>query len=553
MRSLYLLILALMTLPGITIAQTTTPFTYSTTCQNDSVRFIIAEADQAGIDSVKWNFGDPASGAADSSKKITGAHLYNTLSTYTVTLTSYSNGAASTSTLDITIVAPVPYDFGPTDQTLCDSTTITLTAPTVSGATYEWQDGSTSQSIVVDTATTYKVKINGCLVPDSVNIFYTPVPELELGDDLVLCLGENIQLDATAQNCTYLWSTGDTRSTIVVHSDVPTGPVQYSVTADAKGCGLYRDTITITFTGSPYPFSLGPDTVLCPGETFFIDATTPGGSNYRWGNGARTPSTTIRSNWALWVLVNINNTCDVLDTIGIRFWPDRNVDLGNDTTICKGETLVLKADFGTANYRWQDTSKQATYYVRQTGDYWVRAQVGRCVSSDTIHVQTEDTLRVNLGRDTLLCNGEVLRLNPQSGGSQYKWQDSTSVPFYNVTQAGTYALVATNSCGQSIDEINVTYQECDCQVLLPTAFTPNGDGLNDYWRPKFRCEIADYKVSLYNRWGQRVYYTTDPLIGWKGTKQGGRVPVGTYAWVMDYKIVATGKMIRKTGAVTVIY
>lgn len=552
MRSLYLLTLVLLTYSGIVTAQTT-PFTYSTTCQNDSVKFIIADADQVGIDSVKWNFGDPASGAADSSKKMNGTHLYNTLGDHTVTLTAYRGGTGTNTTAIITIVAPVIYDFGPTDQTLCDSTTITLTAPTVAGAVYEWQDGSTGQSIVVDTSVTYKVRINGCLVPDSVNIFYTPVPEIELGDDLVLCLGENIQLDATAQNCTYLWSTGDTRSTLTVHSDVPTGPVEYSVTADAKGCGLYRDTITITFTGSPYPFSLGADTVLCPGESFFIDATTPGGSNYRWGNGARTPSTTVRSRWDLWVLVNINNTCDVLDTILVRFWPDRNVDLGNDTTICKGETLVLQADFGTANYRWQDTSKQATFYVRETGYYWVRAQVGRCVSSDTIHVTMEDTLRVNLGRDTTLCNGEVYMLHPRDAGVLYKWQDSTSIPYYPITQPGTYALLATNSCGQSTDEVNVLYQDCDCQVFLPTAFTPNGDGLNDYWRPKFRCEIADFKLSLYNRWGQRVYYTTDPQIGWKGTKQGGRVPAGTYVWVMDYTILSTDKQIRKTGAVTVIY
>jgi gliding motility-associated-like protein len=325
------------------------------------------------------------------------------------------------------------------------------------------------------------------------------------------------------------------------------------VIADAQGCGQYTQTINITFTGTEHPFSLGADTILCPGETFTVSAATPGATAYKWSNGARTESTTIRSRWDLWVFVTIDNTCDVLDTILIRYQPERKLDLGNDTIVCKGETLVLKADFGTAVYRWQDTSKQATFYVRETGYYFVEAKVGRCIDNDTIHVQFEDTLHVNLGRDTLLCNGEMYRLFPNGAGPDYKWQDSSSLPFFPVTEAGHYALVANNSCGQSIDEIDITYQECGCQVFLPNAFTPNGDGLNDYFRPKFRCTISNFKLSMYNRWGQIIYHTTDPQIGWKGTRNGGRVTAGTYVWVMEYTIEATGRQVKKTGAVTVIY
>ncbi|WP_083781084.1 gliding motility-associated C-terminal domain-containing protein [Chitinophaga pinensis] len=554
MRSLYLLIAVLITMLGAFSAQAQTQFTYSTTCQNDSVRFEIAEADLAGIDSVRWYFGDLASGAADTSRRIKGAHLYNTVAAYTVQLIAYRAGVPSTSTTNLNIVAPVIYDFGPTDQTLCDSTTITLTAPDVPGATYEWQDGSTGRSILVDSMTTYKVKINGCLIPDSVNIFYTPVPEIDLGDSsLILCLGETIELDATAQNCTYIWNTGATTPNIIVHSDVAMPSTPYIVTADAQGCGLYRDTIYIAFAGAAHPFSLGKDTILCPGESITLDATTPGATGYRWGNRAITPTTTIRSNWDLWVFVEINNTCEVLDTVLIRYKPDRALDLGNDTIVCKGETLVLKADFGTASYRWQDTSKQATFYVRETGYYWVEAKVGRCIDQDTIHVQFEDTLRTNLGHDTLLCMGTVYNLHPDGAGMNYKWQDSSSLPIFPVTQAGHYAIVANNSCGQSIDEVDIAFQECGCQVYLPTAFTPNADGVNDYFRPKFRCPITEFELVIFNRWGQRIYYTTDPDVGWKGTWQKGRVPFGSYVWMMDYKVVSTGEKVKKTGSVTVIY
>ncbi len=160
--------------------------------------------------------------------------------------------------------------------------------------------------------------------------------------------------------------------------------------------------------------------------------------DYRWGNRATTPTTTIRSNWDLWVFVEINNTCEVLDTILIRYKPDKALDLGNDTLVCKGETLVLKADFGTASYRWQDTSKQATFYVRETGYYWVEAKVGRCIDQDTIHVQFEDTSTHEFSHDTLLCMGTVYNLHPDGAGMNYKWQDSSSLPIFPVTQAGHY-------------------------------------------------------------------------------------------------------------------
>jgi gliding motility-associated-like protein len=556
MRNLYLLLaVVLMTLCTTTTTRAATPFKYSTTCLNDTVMFTIDQASKAGIDSVKWDYGDLASGTADSSRgkaAADGKHRFNTLGTYTVTLTAYRAGVQDVSTLSITVVTKVPYDFGPKDSTLCAGGTVTLTAPYVAGASYLWQDSSTNQSIVADTNATYKVWINGCLVPDSMNIFFSPVPTFDLGQDEVLCVGETLQLDATSQNGHYIWNTGATTPTIILHSDTAVALKPYICTVTATGCAPVSDTINITFTGSPHPFSLGPDTLLCPGESITVDGYTPGADKYRWANGATTQTTTINSSWDLWVFVNVNNTCDVLDTIRIKYTGFGPLNLGNDTTICTGNTLVITADFGTGTYLWQDGSKQAYYYVTKGGYYYVRAQVGRCMASDTIHVQFDDTLHVKLGRDTVLCAGETYTLYPNGAGRDYKWQDSSDVSTYRVTEAGIYAVVAQNTCGQAVDSVTVGYRNCDCQVFLPTAFSPNGDGVNDFFRPKYRCEIANFQLSVYNRWGQRIYYNTDPQVGWTGKKDNNPVPFGTYVWVLQYTIVSTGQTINQTGSVTVV-
>lgn len=553
MRNLYLFIVVFVFSLGFTTARAATPFTYNTTCLNDNVRFTITMEDQSDIDSVKWNYGDVASGASDNSTAIQGAHIYTVNGTYTVTLQVFRAGVEDLTTMDITIVTPVIYDFGPTDQTICEGATLTITAPAVPGATYMWQDSSTNQSIVADTTATYKVKINGCLINDSVNVFFTPIPEIDLGEDVILCIGETLQLDATAQNCTFTWSTGETTPDIIVHSDVAMPSTPYIVIADARGCGIYRDTINIGFAGSFHPFSLGPDTLLCPGESVTFHAETPGATAYRWSNGSRIESATVRSRWDLHVFVTINGICDVLDTVKVRFYALGDVNLGSDTVVCRGETLVLTADFGNGTYRWQDTSKQATFYVREPGYYYVKAVIGRCVSTDTVRVLFDDTLHVRLGPDTVLCRGEVYNIYPAGAGWQYKWQDSTSVPFYRATETGTYAIVSNNTCGQSIDEVQVTFIECSSQVYVPTAFSPNADGQNDYWRVKYHGSISKFRISVYDRWGERVYYTTDPQVGWTGKKQNKPLPTGTYAWVMEYVSGDTNQKITKTGSVTIIY
>ncbi|WP_212006362.1 gliding motility-associated C-terminal domain-containing protein [Chitinophaga sp. HK235] len=557
MRTLYihcsfLILLFLAMLLGNTRANAgvwrATPFKASSTCVQDSVFFVISNT--TGIDSVKWYFGDPASAEKDSSNKIKGAfHAYQLTGTYTVTLVAWRGGQPDISTQPITIVTPVIYDLGPQDITLCEGNTMTLSAPVIPGAAYEWQNGSTAPNILVDTSATYKVKINGCLIPDSVNVFYTPVPKIDLGPDLVLCTGEQLALDATAQNCTYLWNTGNTEPT----QDVRTSGT-YQVRVFPKGCAEIDDQITITFTGPPYPFSLGPDTLLCPGESIRLAPVVPEATAWKWSTGATTPAITVNYEANIWALVEINHICNVVDTIFVNFNRLRKLNLGNDTTICKGNFLVLTADFGNGQYRWQDGSDQATYYVTKPGNFFVHAQIGRCESSDTIRVSYDDTLRVNLGPDTLLCRNEVYPLTVLgAGGAPFKWQDSTSIPQYIVRQPGIYSLTAWNTCGKSVDSVVVDFHDCECTVHFPNAFTPNGDGRNDYFRPRYRCPIEQYTLSIYNRWGERVFFTNDPQIGWTGRVKGLQADMGTYVWIVDYREVYTRIPVHKTGTVTLLY
>lgn len=529
-----------------------TNFTYNTTCSDEAVVFNITD-DITTIDSVKWYFVDPPALATDSSDDIEDAqHFYGVAGTYTVTLKVYRNGVEDITVQTITIVDRTPYDFGPPDMTLCEGMSTTLTGPVVPGATYTWYF---LEDTVVGTNTfdvtemaTYKLAINGCRIDDSVTVYFTPMPDFDLGPNRTLCTDELMTLDATAQNATYLWNTGETTPTIVASGTGGT----YSVIATVAGCGNFYDTITVNFTGPVYPFSLGPDTLLCPGETVVIDAFRPEATRYEWTHGPTTPRISVNRQGDFAVFVRINGVCDVLDTIGVRYSRLRDFTLGNDTTLCYPNFLVLTADHGTGNYLWQDGSDQATYYVDTPGYYYVRVQIGRCVGSDSIRVNYQDTLRVTLGEDSVLCIGETLQLIPRGAGTDFKWQDSTISATYRVTQPGWYAVVANNVCGQAVDSVQIYYEDCNCTVFLPNAFTPNGDGINDVFRPVYRCMIANYKLSIYNRWGEFIFYTTDPGVAWTGKLNGTPCDAATYVWVLDYEDVLNAKRYHKTGTVTLI-
>lgn len=528
-----------------------TNFNWNSTCLNDSVQFKILD-DPDMIDSVKWNFGDPASGALDSSnRKENARHTYTALGTYTVTLTAFRAGVADVTTQTITIVNRVPFVMDP-DMTLCDSTAIDITVPLIPGAVYTWNDTIPGTNVFhVTEMGTYKVKIDGCAIEDSTNVFYSPVPDFDLGPNRTLCTGEILTLDATAQNAEYVWSTGATDPTIIVINT----PGTYWVAATVTGCGVFRDTVTLNFSGTATPFSMGPDTLLCQGETVLLQPSVPNAMAYRWNTGATTPSILVRNRGAYSVFVTTNTAtgvCDVLDTIQVNYNPLRDVNLGNDTTICRGNYVTLTADYGTGSYLWQDGSKQATFYVDSPGYYYVRAQIGRCVSTDTIRVNVDDTLRVNLGLDTVLCRMETLRLFPNGAGTNYKWQDSSAVPSFLVTQPGIYAIVANNTCNRATDSIQVNFQQCDCTIFFPTGFSPNNDGHNDYFRPVYRCVAQDYKLTVYNRWGELVFFASDPAVSWNGTINGKPCTTGTYVWIVEYKDGMTGKEYKQRGTVTLI-
>jgi gliding motility-associated-like protein len=238
------------------------------------------------------------------------------------------------------------------------------------------------------------------------------------------------------------------------------------------------------------------------------------------------------------------------DSFHVSLYGQSSVDFGNDSILCELATLLLDAtQQHPAQYFWQDGSTNTTYTVYQDGDYWVVITDHCLGASDTINIGYLNDFVLNLGPDTILCEGKILTLSAEVTYCDYLWQDGSTQPTYLVRGPGTYSVEVSNRCFSHWDAVDVDYEHCAQDLYLPNAFTPNDDGKNPVFLPIFSYpdEIEEYRMEIYNRWGTLVFRTEEITFGWDGANAMN----GVYAVVVHYK--SRGEKAKTvTGSVTVV-
>ena len=163
-----------------------------------------------------------------------------------------------------------------------------------------------------------------------------------------------------------------------------------------------------------------------------------------------------------------------------------------------------------------------------------------------------DTLKLALGRDTALCQGETFIITPTANTTDYTWQDGSKTGSFTATTTGLYRIIAQNGCGRDTAEMNIVFDPCPCALLLPNAFTPNGDGVNDNFRPLHACDMENYSMTIFNSYGEKIYFSTDPLKGWDGKLKSSSLNQGNYVWSVSYIKTSTKKTIQKQGNILLL-
>lgn len=402
-------------------------------CNGDSVTAFISGC--IGC-SYSWD-----NGSADTIAIFTAAGFH-----YVVVMNQCGNAVDS---IFINLENSTPVNLG-NDAALCSGDTLTLDAG--SGySSYLWQDGSSSQAFVVQSAGMYHVTVtNSCgTFSDTVSVNYDYPPVISLGNDTAICPGDSILLSVNnCSNCSYYWQDGSADPFYLVTQDG-----SYFVNVNNQ-CGLTSDVINIFANPLPEVF-LGNDTAFCgTGNPIVLNAFNPS-SSYFWSNGSTASSLSVTAGGTYWV--QVSNECGTTgDTILISITPVPAVDLGDDAFICNGNSLLLTA--GTSSgmqYQWQDSSANSTFLVTSGGLYWVSAGNSCGSDTDSILITEGSSPVIDLGDDISFCLGNSAILSAGGGNYQYLWSNGTAGSVLQVDSTGTYWVQATNSCGTVSDTVDV--------------------------------------------------------------------------------------------------
>lgn len=416
-------------------------------------------------------------------------------------------------------------DFGE-DQVLCPGTSLLLDA-TNPNASYEWQDGSTAATFTVTQAGTYSVTVraNGCTIQEEINISYRePLSPIDLGADQIVCPQSVITLDAQSNDpeAVYQWSDGSNQATLQV-----TRPGTYWVQI-SNACEIQRDTLIIDYYSFPQ-VDLGADLLLCPGELVALDATNPN-ATYQWQDGSTNPIITVNQGGLYWVEVTADNGCIIRDSIQVTYKTALELELGENQTLCEGETLTLNASNPFSQYIWQDGSQEPTFTVRQAGTYSVWLSNGCDTLQDEITIDYTPLPQVNLGNDTILCFSEQILLDASNENVTYLWQDGSREATFLVSTEGQYWVELTRENCTIREEILIAFAECVDEVEIPNVITPNGDQVNDFFIID-KLDLSQWILNIYNRNGLKVYQSSNYQNDWNG----GDNPPGVYFYVFKQK------------------
>ncbi len=447
-------------------------FTFTGACNGTQLQFNYARP--ANINAVKWDFGDPASGANNISFLDNPSHLFTAEGLYTVKLIRFG---------------------------VCGNDTIKK-----------------------------QVQAGQLLV--------------NLGADTIFCGAQQYKLDPqTPGNNAYLWQDSSTNPVL---NATTTGLYWVEVKNIVNGC-IKRDSVQLTF--KPYPqFTLGPNITKCSGETATLTASTTG-ANYLWSTGATLNTLQVSQSGVYWVDVNLNG-CVKRDSIQVIFNPTPIVNLGNDKTLCEGQTQLLDAQNAGATYLWQNGSTAQTFLVAQPGSYTILVDKLGCIVKDTITIDYNLKPKFSLGADQFICTGSTIVLNPQISAVNYLWQDGSANPVYTVSKPGLYYLNAKNNCGEMTDSVLIA--KGVCSLYVPNSFTPNGDAKNDLFKASYGEDVKEFQLQVFNRYGQIIFTTTDKNKGWDGTCKNTAQPYGSYVWLIKYKTAVNTNWERLQGTVLLI-
>ena len=447
-------------------------------------------------------------------------------------------------------------------------------------ASWSWDFGDGNSANTQNTShnygnvNTYNVKlivtdINGCKDSIITPVFTGGAMSVDAGPDSTLCSSGQVSIQLNGNGTgLYSWSPAAFLNNPNIPNPVATISTTtkfYLTMSNGTGCSAI-DSVLITINNNPVVKTL-KDTSICLGATLIL--TTTGASTYNWSPGIYVSDSTIASpqfidtvSRTLIVTGTNASGCIGRDTISITVKSRRIFLMPENKTICNGQSVQLDGRNGNnVSYQWTPTNYLSNSNIRNpianppvSTMYLVRIVEPACgydtSFSSFVTVNPLPVLNASKSND-INCNLPFAHLNA-SGAVQYLWSpsiylDNPSIrnPITNPPSTTKYYVTGTDSKGCSNkDSLDLIVDFSIPGFQLPNSFTPNRDGINDYFGIKYYRDVQDLVFIIYNRYGQKVFETNNAAITWDGNYKGQPADAGSYIWYLSAKTLC-GYVVKK--------
>mgnify|MGYP002377051068 CR=1 FL=1 len=355
-------------------------------------------------------------------------------------------------------------------------------------------------------------------------------------------------------------------STLLVrdfNAATPPGNYYYRLSAAESGnmgsaqCRIASNQLLVKVGANPV-ITLSSNSALCQNQDLLLTAS--GGSTYEWSGTnnfsastqeIRIPNAQPSDAGKYYVMVTSLDGCTSLDSISIIVNPTPTANiLFADSSICEGENIQLISNGGTS-YQWTpadglsstNISSPIASPVSTTTYNVVASNSFGCSDTSNILIRVLEAPRANAGPDLWIIEGTTVQLQATATGYalSYSWSPDIYIsnvselqPFITPLRDTIYKLTVSSNagCGTDIDSMNVfVYKD----VFVPTAFSPNNDGLNDTWHIPVLVAYPEFELSVFNREGRNIFQAKGVNKPWDGTYRGEPQPAGIYVYMLDLK------------------
>jgi gliding motility-associated-like protein len=490
---------------------------------------------------------------------LTGSiQLYHpdTTSEYIVIGTDFHNCKNSDTTT--VVVYPLPNVQILGAHAICYGDYIDLTA--IHAEHYSWNNSDTTSTIHVNPPQTFNFIVvgtdtNGCINSDTSQVVVNPLPPVRIFGVHPICHYDSIAIAAFGAT-SYTWFPwGYHNANINISPDSTTQIILMGV--DNNGC-INSDTATLVVYPLPNVYVTGVNPI-CFGNSVTISAH--GAATYNWTpinltGDSITISPPVTTSYQ--VLGTDTNQCKNTANFSITVFELPVAQITGIDRICQQEMVTLQASGGDS-YIWSTNETASSIQVEPltTTTYSLIAIKNICSDTATFTIHVDPKPEITLSSDTTIIIGMTLPLHV-SGANTYIWTPvdylsctSCSNPTTRPSETIEYCVEGVNSFGCSDTACMTVTVDKECgETFVPSAFSPNGDGNNDLLYVRGKC-IKTMQFEIYNRWGEKVFVSTEPTIPWDGTFKGKSLDTGVFVYYLKAEYY-NGVIVNQKGNITLI-